>query len=203
MWPACAPGAGSQDGTMSFRAALRPDGRRWSIADSRRQYRSLPHGHRDGRRAPADERALDRDGAKLLSPDGGGSSSRATAPGSPSSTSCRPGRRTERISFGQGRYGTPVWSPRGDLIAFTKQSKGRFHIGVMRVGWQRGAAADGLVPRRGADMVAQRARDHVHPRNPGGAGPCEPLLGGHHRPQPSQVPTETGASDPSWSPLLH
>jgi TolB protein len=25
-----------------------------------------------------------------------------------------------------------VWSPRGDLIAFTKQNAGRFHIGVMR-----------------------------------------------------------------------
>ena len=36
-----------------------------------------------------------------------------------------------RISFGAGRNGTPVWSPRGDLIAFTKRSGG-FHIGVMR-----------------------------------------------------------------------
>ena len=42
------------------------------------------------------------------------------------------GGEARRISFGQGRYGTPVWSPRGDLIAFTKQSGGRFHIGVMR-----------------------------------------------------------------------
>ena len=42
------------------------------------------------------------------------------------------GGEARRISFGDGRYGTPVWSPRGDLIAFTKQSKGRFHIGVMR-----------------------------------------------------------------------
>jgi TolB protein len=42
------------------------------------------------------------------------------------------GGEPTRISFDQGaRYGTPVWSPRGDLIAFTKQS-GRFHIGVMR-----------------------------------------------------------------------
>jgi TolB protein len=24
-----------------------------------------------------------------------------------------------------------VWSPKGDLIAFTKQAGGRFHIGVM------------------------------------------------------------------------
>ena len=30
------------------------------------------------------------------------------------------GRNVKRISFGNGLYGTPVWSPRGDLIAFTK-----------------------------------------------------------------------------------
>ena len=29
-------------------------------------------------------------------------------------------------------HGTPVWSPRGDLIAFTKMHKGKFYIGVMR-----------------------------------------------------------------------
>lgn len=32
---------------------------------------------------------------------------------------------------GRAIYGTPVWSPRGDLIAFTKQHKRQFHIGVM------------------------------------------------------------------------
>ena len=37
-----------------------------------------------------------------------------------------------RISFGEGRYATPVWSPRGDLIAFTKITGGSFGIGVMR-----------------------------------------------------------------------
>ncbi|MEM6308391.1 MAG: Tol-Pal system protein TolB, partial [Pseudomonadota bacterium] len=42
------------------------------------------------------------------------------------------GGPAQRISFGDGRYGTPVWSPRGDLIAFTKQTKGRFGIGVMK-----------------------------------------------------------------------
>jgi len=42
-----------------------------------------------------------------------------------------------RISFGQGRYATPVWSPRGDLIAFTKMNAGRFHIGVMRTDGSR------------------------------------------------------------------
>jgi len=35
-----------------------------------------------------------------------------------------------RISFSEGRYDNPVWSPRGDLIAFTRQKGGTFYIGV-------------------------------------------------------------------------
>ena len=42
------------------------------------------------------------------------------------------GTGQRRITFGEGRYSTPVWSPRGDLIAFTKQSGGSFLIGVIR-----------------------------------------------------------------------
>ena len=42
------------------------------------------------------------------------------------------GTGVKRISFGDGLYGTPVWSPRGDLIAFTKVRRGKFYIGVMR-----------------------------------------------------------------------
>ena len=43
------------------------------------------------------------------------------------------GSNQQRISFGGGRYATPVWSPRGDLIAFT-QIGGGFRIGVMSPG---------------------------------------------------------------------
>ena len=42
------------------------------------------------------------------------------------------GSGVRRISFGNGRYATPVWSPRGDLIAFTKQHNGMFSLGVVR-----------------------------------------------------------------------
>jgi TolB protein len=42
------------------------------------------------------------------------------------------GGQAQRISFGDGAYSTPVWSPRGDYIAFTKQTQGRFAIGIMR-----------------------------------------------------------------------
>ncbi len=41
------------------------------------------------------------------------------------------GGNQRRISFGAGRHATPEWSPRGDLIAFTRTS-GNFRIGVLR-----------------------------------------------------------------------
>ena len=43
------------------------------------------------------------------------------------------GDNIKRISKGRGVYGNPVWSPRGDLIAFTKLTQGNFHIGVMDI----------------------------------------------------------------------
>ena len=33
------------------------------------------------------------------------------------------GSDVKRITFGKGIYGTPVWSPRGDLIALQKLEK--------------------------------------------------------------------------------
>ena len=41
------------------------------------------------------------------------------------------GGEPARITFGDGRYANPVWSPRGDLIAFTKMHQGKFYIGVI------------------------------------------------------------------------
>lgn len=41
-------------------------------------------------------------------------------------------KQPKRISFGNGRYATPAWSPKGDLIAFTKIQSGKFYIGVMK-----------------------------------------------------------------------
>ena len=34
------------------------------------------------------------------------------------------GNNAKRVSFGRGSYATPVWSPRGDYIAFTKFTRG-------------------------------------------------------------------------------
>ena len=44
----------------------------------------------------------------------------------------RNGLNPKRISFDKGSYSTPIWSPRGDFIAFTKAIGGQFYIGVMR-----------------------------------------------------------------------
>ncbi len=85
-----------------------------------------------GRAEPVDEFALDRDRA-VVQPDGSQIVFESDRSGvqqiyvMPAG-----GGEGTRISGGEGRYGTPVWSPRGDYIAFTKQNAGRFHIGVMR-----------------------------------------------------------------------
>jgi len=42
------------------------------------------------------------------------------------------GSNMTRISSGEGRYATPVWSPRNDYIAFTKMLNGTFYIGIMK-----------------------------------------------------------------------
>ncbi len=42
------------------------------------------------------------------------------------------GSNIRRLSFGKGRYATPVWSPRGDWIAFTKFGRDGFFIGIIR-----------------------------------------------------------------------
>jgi len=111
------------------------------------------------------------------------------------------GSALRRISFGEGRYGTPVWSPRGDLIAFTRQGGGRFSIGVMR--------PDGSGERILTEAYLDEAPTwspngrvimffrETHP----GAGPrlwSIDLTGRNLR----QIPTQTDASDPAWSPLL-
>ena len=116
------------------------------------------------------------------------------------------GTDVKRITFGNGLYGTPVWSPRGDLIAFTKVRKGRFYIGVMR--------ADGTGERLLTENFYQEApswspngRVLVFYRETKSGASGEgfsaklwsiDITGYNER----KLPTETDASDPSWSSLL-
>jgi TolB protein len=116
------------------------------------------------------------------------------------------GGGAHRISFGSGKYGTPVWSPRGDLIAFTKIDGGSFYIGVMQPdgSGERLLTQDFLVegptwaPNGRVLMYFRQGRTDSH----GGGGASRlytiDLTGRNQR----EVPTPTSASDPAWSPLL-
>ena len=116
------------------------------------------------------------------------------------------GGPAQRISFTKdegdgGSYSTPVWSPRGDYIAFTKQSASTFAIGVMKPdgsgerilteGFHNEGptfAPNGRVIMYFSDVV-------------GSAGPSLFTIDTAGRNQ-QRVPTPSFASDPAWSPLL-
>jgi TolB protein len=114
----------------------------------------------------------------------------------------------KRISFGSGRYATPVWSPRGDLIAFTRfgGESGNFSIGVMHPDGSgerilsEGFSVEGptFAPNGRVLMFWRQsaARDNR------GSGFSSRLVsvditGFNER----VVGTPTDASDPAWSPL--
>jgi TolB protein len=116
------------------------------------------------------------------------------------------GSNVHRISFGQGKYATPVWSPRGDLIAFTKQFRGRFLIGVMR--------PDGSGERLLSESFLEEAPTWApngrvlmffrqEPMDKEGGGGAANLytvdLTGHNL---RRMVTPGFASDPAWSSLI-
>ena len=114
------------------------------------------------------------------------------------------GGNIQRVSFGSGQYGTPVWSPRGDLIAFTKQSGGKFYIGVMHPA----GSGERLLTQSWLDegpSWAPNGRVIIFGREaPGGSNGNSSRLysvdvtGYNVR----ELATPMDASDPAWSPLL-
>ncbi len=111
------------------------------------------------------------------------------------------GSGVRRISFGTGRYSTPVWSPRGDYIAFTKQLMGRFLIGVMRPdGSGERILSEGF--HNEGPTWAPNGRVLMFFREDRGAGGPRimsvDITGYNER----QVQTPSYASDPAWSPIL-
>lgn len=117
--------------------------------------------------------------------------------------SCPSGSREVacRITFGDGRYSAPVWSPRGDLIAFTKQAKGKFHIGVIRTDGKGERLLSEAYLDEGPDWSPNgRVITFFREARPG-ASPrlwSVDLTGRNLK----QLQTPTDASDPAWSPLL-
>ena len=115
------------------------------------------------------------------------------------------GGDAKRISFGQGkgRYATPVWSPRGDLIAFTRYatSDGNFFIGVMKPdGSGERLLAQGFLVE--APTWAPNGRVLMYfaqSRNGGRTRLYSIDLTGYNQ---REIITPQDASDPAWSPLI-
>ncbi len=110
------------------------------------------------------------------------------------------GGAAQRISFGEGSYSTPVWSPRGDFIAFTKQGGGQFAIGIMKTDGSGERILTAGFHKRRADLLAQR-RVLMFFRDP--AAPPVRAVFDRRLGRFEQKVADAGlASDPAWSPLL-
>ena len=118
------------------------------------------------------------------------------------------GGAAKRISYGSGRYGTPVWSPRGDLIAFTRYAgdTSNFAIGVMRPdGSGERILADGwlvegptFAPNGRVLMFWRETRGDSRGNGFSARLYSIDVTGFNER----SVPTPTDATDPAWSGLV-
>jgi TolB protein len=114
------------------------------------------------------------------------------------------GSAPRRISNGgDGRYSTPVWSPRGDYIAFTKTIAGRFLIGVMQPDGQGERILSDGFHNEGPTWAPNGRVLMFFRETPGATG--GPKLHtvdvtGYNE-QPLQTPSF--ASDPAWSPRVN
>jgi TolB protein len=110
------------------------------------------------------------------------------------------GSNQRRISFGQGRYATPEWSPRADLIAFTRIA-GDFRVGTMRPD----GSGERLLTDSWQDEAptwAPNGRVIQFFRTAKGSGKTSiwqvDLTGANER----KLSTPGDGSDPSWGPVL-
>ena len=115
------------------------------------------------------------------------------------------GGEAQRISFARddasASYSTPVWSPRGDYIAFTRQGGGQFAIGLIKPdGTGERILTSGF--HNEGPTFAPNGRVVMFFRDPGGnSGPSLYTIDISGRNE-LKVPTPGFASDPAWSPLL-
>jgi TolB protein len=110
------------------------------------------------------------------------------------------GGNQRRISFGAGRHATPEWSPRGDLIAFTRIA-GDFRVGVM--------SPDGSGERMLTDSWQDEAPTWAPngrviqffrtEKNSGKTSIWQVDLTGRNE---RKLPTPVDGSDPAWGPVL-
>ena len=115
------------------------------------------------------------------------------------------GSDPKRISFAKdkGRYATPVWSPRGDLIAFTRYANtdGNFYIGVMSPdGSGERLLAQGFLVESPTWAPNGRVLMYFAQARNGGRTRLYSIdLTGYNQ---REIITPQDASDPAWSPLI-
>lgn len=192
----------SQDGTMSFAPRFGPDGRVVVYSISRGGNTDIFSMDIGSGRSTQLTNAPSIETAPSFSPDGNQIVFESDRSGSNQIyIMSASGGEARRISSGTGEYGTPVWSPRGDLIAFTKQSKGRFHIGVMRTDGSEERLLTASFLDEGPTWSPNGRVIMFTRETQGAAGQANlysvDITGRNLR----KVPTTSGASDPSWSPL--
>ncbi len=107
--------------------------------------------------------------------------------------------KPRRISFGEGRYGTPVWSPTGDFIAFTKQYRGKFHIGVMRADGSEERILTSSFLDEGPTWSPNGRTLMFFRETPGAEGGPSIYSVDVYGRNLKRVPTPQFGSDPSWS----
>jgi TolB protein len=115
------------------------------------------------------------------------------------------GGNVRRISFNNGRYATPVWSPRGDLIAFTRMFQGQFYIGVMKSdGSGERMLAKGFLVESPTWAPNGRVLPFFRQSRANSRGEFSSkiytidLTGFNER----EILTPIDGSDPAWSPLI-
>src|SRR5499427_7789609 len=115
------------------------------------------------------------------------------------------GGQAQRISFSKddtnASYSTPVWSPRGDYIAFTRQGGGQFSIGIMKPDGSGERLLTSGFHNEGPTF-APNGRVVMFFRDPGGSGGPSLFTIDISGRNEFRVPTPGYASDPAWSPLL-
>ena len=110
------------------------------------------------------------------------------------------GGQAQRISFGEGgSYSTPVWSPRGDYIAFTKQGGGQFSIGIIKPDGSGERILTSGFHNEGPTFAPNgRVLMFFRDLGPGPNLFTVDISGRFEQ----RVLTPGFASDPAWSPLL-